>query len=234
MQNILLAALFVVPNVNAVHSFQTSKGGKKRITSCQTKHYNEDFTSYTVCKNKGANLTQFEMLFYSILEKQVKKLTDYVELINTVKINEDQQKLQLEKQRLAKEKQVKQWKTKIRKIGEMIENGVYDDDPEMEKEKYKEIDDLKSKIKSLAKEVQEDKTLAGISEAERLDKILYKMKQFLLGKDHNFMSEKEKNELLGEFIETIIYQKLDDQIHLKMKWKDDIDLLFNEVKNIAS
>lgn len=67
-----------------VHSFQTSRGSKKRISSCQTRKYNEDMTQYSDCQNKGANLSEFEKLFYTELGQYADKLEEYVDLIKKI------------------------------------------------------------------------------------------------------------------------------------------------------
>lgn len=53
----------------------------KKISSCQTRLYNEDMTQYSVCPNKGVNLYEFEKLFYIELGQNADKLEEYVELI---------------------------------------------------------------------------------------------------------------------------------------------------------
>ena len=49
------------------------------------------------------------------------------------------------------------------------------------------------------------------------------MKKFLSGKDNAFMREEEKNDILNDFLEAIVYTKVDKEIKLKAVWKDGID-----------
>ena len=57
------------------------------------------------------------------------------------------------------------------------------------------------------------------------------MKKFLSGKDNAFMREEEKNDILNDFLEAIIYTKLDKEIKLKAVWKDGIDEIINNMED---
>lgn len=214
----------------SVHSFQTSKYKRKRITTCQTRTYNDDFTSYTVCKNGGCNLELFEELFYTALEKRVQQLEKYVELIKNNEVDETKKQLKKESMKLAKEKQINDWKTLIRKINKNIEAGTYLDEEE-EDEKRKEIGELKNKIKTLSADLQKDESEEFVSEATFVERVIEKMKKFLSGKDNAFMREEEKNDILNDFLEAIIYTKLDKEIKLKAVWKDGIDEIINNMED---
>lgn len=214
---------------NSVHSFQTSKYKRKRITTCQKRIYNEDFTSYTMCKNGGSNLELFEELFYTALEKRMQRLEQYVELIKNNEIDETKQQLKKASMKLAKEKQINDWKNLIRKINKNIEAGTYLDEEE-EDEKRKEIGEIKGKIKALNEDLQKDDSEEFISEATFVEKVIERMKQFLSGKDNAFMREEEKNDILNEFLEAIIYTKLDNEIKLKAIWKDNVEVIINNME----
>ena len=213
---------------NNVHSFQTSKYKRKRITTCQKRIYNEDFTSYTICKNGGSNLALFEELFYTALEKRVQQLEKYSELIKNSEADEVKQQLKKESMKLAKEKQIEDWKNVIRRINKGLEQGNYLE--EDEDEKRQEISELKNKIKRVSTELQNAESEKFISESTYVERIIEKMKKFLSGKDNAFMREEEKNDILNDFLEAIIYTKLDNEIKLKAVWKDNVDTIINNME----
>ncbi len=72
----------------AIHSFQTSKYGRKRIASCQTRHYSLSLDKYTMCENSGSNIEPFEKLFFAHFKEYVVQLEQYLDLINEANPNE--------------------------------------------------------------------------------------------------------------------------------------------------
>jgi DNA invertase Pin-like site-specific DNA recombinase len=214
---------------DAVHSFQKSKGGKKRISSCQTRTYNDDFSSYTVCKNGGSNLEPFENIVFGALEMRVKQLEKYIDLINNTEIDEKKQQIKKESMKIAKEKQIEEWKRTIKNINKNLEKGTYLDEEE-EDEKRDEIIDLKNMIKVLHTSLQKEDAEEFISESSAATQIMDKIKKFLSGRTNAFMKEEEKNDILSEFLEAIIYTKKGNEIFLKAAWKKDTDEIFKNME----
>lgn len=210
----------------AVHSFQTSKGRKKRITTCQTRTYSDDLTSYTVCKNGGCNLDVFEDKFYAAFGERVKQLENYLDLIKNHDSNSLDHKMKKEALKVAKETKIKQLKKKADKITDNIEDCLYDD--EKEALKKIEVKEIRIQIKELTEQIESYLEEQNDSELNQIEKIINNMKNFFTNKDNPLMTETEKNEILSEFIELIIYTKLDNEVHIKVIWKPEINDILEE------
>lgn len=205
----------------SVHSFQKSKAGKQRITSCQTKNYSDDLTTYTVCGNGGCNLADFEKLFYAAFGKRINQLENYLDVIKNSENNATNYRAKKEELKEIKKSEINRLKNKANNINEMLEAGLYED--EDKREKFKEVKLLREKIKQLHDELDAHKEEENETELKQAEIVLEKMKAFLLNTNNLKMPEKEKNEILSEFVERIIYTKLNNEIHIKVIWKPEIN-----------
>jgi site-specific DNA recombinase len=216
-----------------VHTFEKQKDTKQewRINSCTTRIYNEEGTKYTMCRNSGCKLHFVESLFFATLENIAKQLEDYIELVKEKKIsNEDAQKTK-EAKKNAKLVQIDKLKKKRRKMMELIEEGFYDDEDE-EKEKMQEIKSIQHEIVALKKEVEEIIEVQESSATVQIEKVLYKIREILLGKGiGSVMDERKVNELLHDFIDKIYYSKdgrnAEPKIHVHLK--EDIQEVLKEI-----
>lgn len=206
----------------AIHSFQTNnRNGKKRISSCLTRSYSDDLTSYEVCKNSGANLETFEILFYTAFSQRIKKLQDHIDLIKTAEVPQDQ-RVDLRNRQIKEKKNMIQHLTgNFVKIQQGFELGIYEG---QEVQKANEIKKIKNNIKILENEIEEIKAEKDNNEADHLEEILNNMKKFFAGKDNPKISGKEANEILRDFIETILYKKEGREIAIEIVWKKEVEV----------
>jgi DNA invertase Pin-like site-specific DNA recombinase len=204
----------------SIHSFQTNnKNGKKRISSCQTRTYSDDLSSYEVCKNSGANLEAFEILFYAPFKQKIERLQDHIELIKSAQIPDDQRIELKEKDIRAKIKMISQLNTQVNNIQKGFELGIYEG---QEVEKANEIKKKKRDIELLEREIKDLKAEKNESQADHFDSILDNMKKFFSGKENPKISERELNEILQEVIEAILYKKEGREIEIDIVWKKDL------------
>ncbi|MDZ5712781.1 recombinase family protein [Jeotgalibacillus haloalkalitolerans] len=187
-----------------IHSFQTSKYKRKRISSCQTRNYNGD--KYVVCSNKGANVSEFEKLFYAHFKKYVDQIEEYVHLIEPKETNNEG-----EIQR--KETQVKKLNQDIKRVQQGFLMEIF-----TEEEAHEQIKGFKSKIEELENDIERLKEQESFNEQDFLKEKLDRMKLFLTNGDD--MEEREANMILQEFVETIIYTKTDNEMELNIVMKD--------------
>jgi hypothetical protein len=79
---------------------------------------------------------------------------------------------------------------------------------------------LKSRAEALEKEIEQLRMSSNNTGMDYLEKILDKMKRFMEG--HNDMPESVANDILREFVDTIVYVKVGKQnaeMSLDVKWK---------------
>lgn len=186
-----------------------------RISSCPTRHYNDDFTEYKMCGNSGCKLELIENAFYKTLE-EVKKDLDHEMILKNKSTNADADAAKKEEKISALEKQKQQYINKAKRLQRMIEDGDYEEDPKEENEKRKEVKQLKQQAKILNEEIEKAKIDQGDSETIQAEKILKKIKAFLSGKTSN-RSEKETNDILSDFIKSIVYEKAGRSADPKIK-----------------
>lgn len=204
----------------STHSFQTNnKNGKKRITSCQTRTYSEDLITYKLCKTSGSNLEDFNQLFYAAFGRKIQKLNDHVDLIKSAEVSNDQRAENKKELIKKKEKMITQLTTTVNNIQRGFELGIYEG---QELEKANEIKKLKSNIKIHENEIEEIKAEKANNEADHLGEILTNMNRFVTGKDNPNIDEREMNEILSEFIETILYRKENGEITIDIIWKAEL------------
>jgi site-specific DNA recombinase len=214
----------------AIHTFQKSRGNKQRISSCQTRNYTDDLSSYTVCRNRGVNLDVFEEVFYAAFGERVEQLEKYLYLMNNDENSAAQQQKKQEALKAAKEKKIIDLKKKSKTIKENLEIGLYDEDEIQEKRD--EVLDIKNQVKKLSDEVQAFETSVNESEVNQVETVLDRMKYFFTNKENPLMPEKEKNEILSEFVEKIIYNRTEKEIILYIIWKPEINEVLLESEEI--
>ncbi|WP_044641999.1 recombinase family protein [Risungbinella massiliensis] len=192
----------------AVHSFQTSRYNRKRISSCQTRTYTTG-NSYTVCPNKGANLSEFEELFYSYFSQHVKQLEQYVDLIKANGTNDAPDYAQEIESKI---KQIAKLNNDIRRVQQGFMMEIF-----TQAEARVQIQQLKQQIKILEEQVNELKESGNVTELDRVELTLEKMKRFLTHGDK--LPEREANTILLELMETIVYTKTDKEMSIKIVMK---------------
>jgi DNA invertase Pin-like site-specific DNA recombinase len=193
-----------------IHSFQASRGNKQRISSCQTRNYNSSHTSYSMCGNRGCNLDLFEQVFYSHFKKYVDKLEQYRNLIRE---SNHSQEIDYQQEIDSKEKQVKKIQSDIKRVQQGFIMEIF-----TQEEAHKQISGFKNRIKIIQDEIS---SLQTKDEHSELDIIEIKLSQLRkIFNNNSEISEREINEILKEFIETIIYIRTDDnKIQLDIVYK---------------
>lgn len=196
----------------STHSFQRRKGKELRITSCQTRIYQED-GSYTVCKNKGVRLDLFEKLFFANFKKYTNKLEQHLEKIKSGIIHDQSFTTEDEKKTLLDS--IKKIDVSIKRVQKGFIAEIY-----TEAEAQKEIKQLKFQKEQI---VQQLKRLNSISQDEQIDMLqtsINKLKKILDGTTD--LEIKEINELLAAHIDFIEYKRVGDhksEIKMKIHYK---------------
>lgn len=194
----------------AIHSFQTSKYKRKRISSCQTRNYSESSDKYSMCPNKGANLVEFEELFHRYFSKYVEQLEQYVHLIKENGLEKASSGIETEIEN--KEKQVKKLQGDIKRVQQGFVMEIF-----TEEEAHRQIKEFREQIETLDEQIKQLKEQEESSELDRLELTLEKLKRFLTHGDQ--LPEREANQILTEFIDTIIYTKTETEIELEIVMK---------------
>ncbi|WP_026695576.1 recombinase family protein [Peribacillus kribbensis] len=193
------------------HSFQTSKFNRKRITSCQTRIYNDQLETYTICKNQGCNLDDFEKLFYSYLDKYADRLEEYTHLIkaagssNAINHKQEIKNMQKTMQKL---------KQSIKRVQQGFITEIF-----TREEAYLQVKKFKEHIKMLEDRTEELRNKEGMSELDYMERTLAKMKRFLGNQD--MLTEREANDILKDFVEVIYYKKTDQGMELQVMMKEE-------------
>lgn len=186
----------------SVHSFQTAHG-RKRITSCQTRHYNASMTKYTICENSGANLENFERLFYAELSDYAERLEEHIDLIEEPTGN-------TEADLDSRNKQLKRLEQQLRKVQDGYKVGIYTSE-EAQKEiamVRKQMKLVEDQIKDLEEQDPEDNYVRAT-----LDKI----RLFMEGRWG--MTEIEQNQILHEIVDFVLYKKVGPEMEIEVHWK---------------
>jgi DNA invertase Pin-like site-specific DNA recombinase len=195
-----------------VHSFQTARG-KLRISSCQTRHYKDaSLTSYTVCENKGANIDDFEQLFFIQFKKKIDELENYIDLI---KSKEKANTLNPADKINTFENQLKKIDQEIKRVQQGFIMEIF-----TQEEAQKQIKGYRTQKENIDKEIENLRSQSVDSQMDYLDRVLGKLKGFLSGYD--VIPETEANEILREFVDGIMYKKVGGQnadINLRVIWK---------------
>ena len=220
-------------NCGKAHTFETQQDKSKswRISSCTTRNYTDDFTSYKMCGNRGCKLDMVEALFYNSIESLELQLEDYIEQIKNQEISNEDLKKVKESRKQTKIMQVDKMKKKRKKIRDLIEDDFYEDDEEMEK--MQEMKDMHLQIRALEKEIEEMDKQEEESEAVQVEKILKNIKDFLQGK-HIRMEKKEQNEILHKFIDKIEYRKKgkNAKVEIEIVLKEEVKEILDEMGNM--
>ncbi|MDQ0197467.1 recombinase family protein [Neobacillus ginsengisoli] len=209
------SGLIICGICGGVHSFQTSRGNKKRISSCQTRQYNGDMTQYSVCPNKGANVSEFEKLFYTELGQYADKLEEYVKLIKGA----DKGKIVNREGEIdTKRKQIQKLEQSVKRVQHGFIMEVFS-----ESEAQQQIKQLKDQIQGLEEQIEQ---LRNQEESNHLDFVeitLNKIRKVLTGGEQ--LSEVEANDILRDYIEAIFYTKTGNNIEIEIVWKDIVGLV---------
>jgi site-specific DNA recombinase len=226
----IFSGLIVCSKCGKVHTFSTQVGNKNlwRIASCSTRIWAEDFSSYKMCGNSGCHLSIVEKLFFASLNGIEKNLKEYVHLINTKELSDDEKQKKKEEKKKIMLLQIDKLKKKRKKILQWIEEGdMYEDDEEIEK--IKETKEMQNQIKVLEKEFAEMNQKEQESETVQVEKVLEKIKMFTQG--NSDMDEREQNEILTDFIDKIVYSKKgkDAEVEIEIYLKEEIQEILNGI-----
>ena len=202
-----------------------------RISSCTTRVYSDDFSTYKMCGNSGSKLDVVENLFYKYLEGLETLLEDHIENIKNEKISIVDLQQAKEAKKQMKRMQVEKMKQKRKKIRDLIEDDFYEDDEELEKRQ--EMKELYKQIKNMEREIEEMDLEEEASEAVQVEKSLQYIKNFLQGK-HITMDKKILNDILHEFVDHISYSKVGRSAEVKIKvyLKDEVNEIMNSMKEV--
>ncbi|EKN67400.1 recombinase family protein [Schinkia azotoformans] len=194
------------------HSFQRRKGKELRITSCQTRYYDEDGINYTVCKNKGVRLDHFEQVFFAKFSQFVNQLELYLEDIKK-NIKKDETNPADEKAILTAN--IKKIDASIKRVQKGFIAEIY-----TEEEAQKEIKQLKAQKEYLEEQIKRLDTKTKDEKLDELQAVLDKLKQLLEGTSD--LETKEINHLLTSLIDHIEYKRVGDhkaEIEMKIHYK---------------
>ncbi|KQX45860.1 recombinase family protein [Paenibacillus sp. Root444D2] len=190
---------------NGIHSFQTAHG-MKRITSCQTRTYLDNET-YSTCTNGGIYVKDFEILFHEYFAQYIDQLEQYIHLLS----NDDTQNFDEEINR--KEKQIEKLRKDIKRVQQGFVMEIFS-----QEEARDQIASFKEQIAILEDQIESMKAENNMSEHDKVSARLDNMRRFLTHGDN--IPEREANEILRDFIDTIIYTKNGNEIELKIIIKD--------------
>lgn len=226
------SGLIACANCGTHHTFERQQDQHKewRISSCKTRNYKDDFIKYDMCGNGGCKLYLIEKLFYTSLKVIENQLELYIDLVHKNKIADKDASKKKETLKKSMSLKIDHLKNKRKNIVSMLEDGFYEGDEI--KEKKQETKMIQHQIKILEDELEQTKVLDEQSETHQIEWVLDNIRKFLTGE--NTMSEKEKNEILGEFIHDILYKKtkigktFDIQIEIVLK--ENIKEVYEEIK----
>jgi site-specific DNA recombinase len=194
------------------HSFQRRKGKELRITSCQTRYYNEDGNNYTVCKNKGVRLDLFEQVFFAKFSQFVNSLEMY---LDDIKQNIKQDETNPADEKAILTANIKKVEASIKKVQKGFIAEIYTED-----EAQKEIKRLKAQKEYLEEQIKKLDTKTKDEKIDQLQAILNKLKQLLEGTSE--IETNEINHLLTSLIDHIEYKRVGDhkaEIEMKIHYK---------------
>lgn len=194
-----------------IHTFQKSGRGIPRIQKCLTRHYNDNtITNYTLCKNQGCNISEFEILFYNLYEEYLNELIKYRDLINSSnKPKKDNSSSRIN----FLEKQIKKNQQEVKRVQQGFIMEIF-----TEKEAQEQIKNLKTQKEAMEKELVELEESKLDTTTDYLTRVIDKMTKFIKG--HNLMPEQQANEELKDLIRAIVYTKLSKgNAELNIKWK---------------
>lgn len=189
----------------SIHSFQTAHG-KKRITSCTTRTYNDDGT-YITCTNGGVYVQDFKTLFHSYFAQYVDQLEQYVHLMTDDEIRSFDEEIK------RREKQIEKLNKDIKRVQQGFVMEIFTPD-----EARKQIASFKEQIIALEEQIKTMTAENNMSEHDKVSARLENMRRFLTHGDN--IPESEANDILREFIDTIIYTKDGNEINLKIVMKE--------------
>lgn len=218
------SGLIACAKCGGIHTFEKQTGSSPtiwRISSCTTRNWADDFSSYKMCGNSGSHLSITESLFFASLNEIEKNLENYVHLINTKEISDDDKQKKKDEKKKITILQIDKLKKKRKKILQWIEEGdMYDDDEELEK--IKETKEMQVQIKNLETVLLELEHQEQESETVQIEKVLSNIRRFMQGKSE--MQEREQNDLLHEFIDKIVYSKngKNAEVEIEIYLKEEI------------
>lgn len=183
----------------ATHSFQTRKtnayGEQMRITSCQTKIYDEN-GGYSICKNKGVDLYKFEEVFFKNFSKYVNEIDQYIEVI---KNSVDIEIVSIDVNSI--EKQIKNIDGQIKKVQQGFVMEIFTDE-----EARTQINKLKIRREELEKELIEASSNSNEEKLNELETLVNKIK--LATQGSLSIANREANEIFREVIDRIEYKRI--------------------------
>jgi DNA invertase Pin-like site-specific DNA recombinase len=219
----------------AVHTFEkaTSKTGKFRISSCKTRHYDDDFIKYKMCGNSGGELDSLEVLFYATLRETRREIDNYIYLIKEIQASGAKAGKSLETQKNVKLQQIEQMKKKRKNIQGFLEDGDYYEGEE-KIEKIREVKQLANRIKSFMEEIGELEKKKGDSELQHVKRVITQIDTFFEGVK-NSASGKVLNEILNEFISKIVYRRngRGSEVEIEVYLKDEIQEIINHKEELS-
>lgn len=229
------SGLIKCSNCLGIHTFEKakSKTGKFRISSCKTRHYDEDFIKYKMCGNSGGELEPIEKLFYVSLQETKAEIENYIELIKEIQASGAKGGKTLEAEKGVKFQQIQQMQKKRKNIQMYLEEPDFYD-AEQRIEKVREVKQLANRIQALKAEIEQMNEKQGETELERVEKVLNNINMFFDGVK-NSVSGKVQNEILNEFIQEIRYRKngRGAEIKIQIFLKDWIQEIINHKEDLS-
>ncbi|WLR56505.1 recombinase family protein [Mesobacillus subterraneus] len=195
------------------HSFQRRKGKELRITSCQTRYYDDDGEKYTVCKNKGVKLELFELVFFAKFQQFVDKLESYLEAVKR-NMKEDNSNNPVDEKAI-QTANLKKVEASIKRVQKGFIAEIY-----TEEEAQKEIKRLKEQKEYIQEQISRLDTKSKDEKVDELQRTLDKLKSLLEGKSD--LETKDINQLLTSIIDRIEYKRVGDhkaEIEMKIHYK---------------
>ncbi|RSK29349.1 recombinase [Bacillus sp. HMF5848] len=194
------------------HSFQRRKGKELRITSCQTRHYNDDGETYTTCKNKGVRLDLFETVFFAQFSQYVDALEEY---LDDIKNNMKEDKSNPADEKVALKNNLKRIESSIKKVQQGFIMEIF-----TEEEAQKQIKQLKAQREHTEAQLKRLESKSNDEKLNELQAVLDRLKSILMGTAD--LETKEINHLLSSLIDHIEYKRVGDhkaEIEMKIHYK---------------
>jgi|GEM_PF-1226662 len=198
---VIFTGLIKCSQCGRTHSFQRRKGKELRITSCQTRYYDDEGDKYTVCKNMGVRLDLFEQVFFAKFGQFVNQLESYLEVIKQ-NIKEDNS-LNPVDEKAIHTANLKKIEASIKKVQKGFIAEIY-----TEEEAKKEIKNLKAQKQYIEDQVKRLDTKSKDEKVDELQRTIDKLKSLLKGTSD--LETKEINHLLTTLIDHIEYKRVGD------------------------
>lgn len=174
-----------------------NRKNRLRIKGCTTKYYTDD-TNFTICENRGANVHEFESIFYEQLSKYVVQLKDFVDVMEQ---NLEKKDSTIVNEKSTIESQMKKIDAAIKKVQQGFIMDLFTDE-----EAQKQMKQLRAQRKHLEQDLIRVSEMSVTDEVDTLKGVVKQLEDLLLGQSDLPVSE--VNDLLHTVIDYIEYKRV--------------------------